>query len=150
MVGNDVNVACAKVCQKVFERVGWEGLSGWDNDVFVKLEVLFCCSFVSVSPFFVRSRWIKILILFSVPLLDDTLNFVVQTCLISDRRWVDWGLIGHARGHVFRCWLQFCRGRNTNRVLTSALLVLSRRLLRSRAMPNGTVQPPSASQDGVT
>ena len=131
---------------------GWVG-RGCRGGIMTFLLNLRCCSVVHLwawALFLLDQDGSRYWYFFSVPLLDDTLNFVVQTCLISDRRWVDWGLIGHARGHVFRCWLQFCRGRNTNRVLTSALLVLSRRLLRSRAMPNGTVQPPSASQDGVT
>ena len=49
----------------------------------------------------------------------------MQTCLISERSWVDWDLVGQTRGNLFRCWLEFCRGRTPNTVLTAALLVLS-------------------------
>ena len=91
--------------------------------------------------------------IFTTPLLDDTLNFVVQTCLISERSWVDWDLVGQTRGNLFRCWLEFCRGRTPNTVLTAALLVLSRRLLRSCAMPTMSATPNvvmSATPDVVT
>ena len=80
--------------------------------------------------------------IFTTPLLDDTLNFVVQTCLISERSWVDWDLVGQTRGNLFRCWLAFCRGRTPNTVLTAALLVLSRRLLRSWS--KGPLRQPDA------
>ena len=91
--------------------------------------------------------------IFTTPLLDDTLNFVVQTCLISERSWVDWDLVGQTRGNLFQCWLEFCRGRTPNTVLTAALLVVSRRLLRSCAMPTMSATPNvvmSATPDVVT
>ena len=35
-----------------------------------------------------------------VPLLDDTPNFAAQKCLICDRSWVDWDLVGHTLEHL--------------------------------------------------
>lgn len=80
----------------------------------------------------------QLLDIFAVPLLGDTLNFVAM-CLISDRSRVDCDLdlVGHTREHLFPSWLQFCQGRTPKRVLTSALLVLSRRSLAGNPLKKG-------------